>query len=246
MRSLLTALLVACTAPLAGCSHYLLPVSRLETPEVPGPGRLGRAEAAVRLGTDLMSTPSLSHPSAESGDSPEARLSSALVPGADFSIGLAERWEAGVRLQPQAPLEFRGKYQLSGPPESRAARGDFSAAAVAGLGLLLGSQGAASTSYLLVEGALPLGYRLSARDLLLLTPFFSSASLSGAALPTLSPSGVSGQVTGGGGTQLGVGAGYQRTWEALTLRGELSWFQGSLGDSRFGGISAGASLGLNL
>jgi hypothetical protein len=235
----------------SGCAHYNLPVSRLETPEVPGEGRTGRISASMRLSTDLLAESSLTQPDPESGEAAEARLSGAgITPSLEAERGFGPRWEAGLRLQPQAPLQIRGKYQFSGHSETDAGPGDLAAAAVAAVGFLLGQEGSRSTTYTLLELALPVGYRLSKRHLALFTPFFSSASLSGVTLPPVpSASGTTpAAVTGGGGsaTQYGAGLGWQMTVEALFVRGELDWYRGALGETSFGGLALGAALGLNL
>jgi hypothetical protein len=141
-----------------------------------------------------------------------------------FSYAAQEKLDVGIRIAPYVPPMVRGKYQLSGEPETRAKAGDFSTAVSAGAGLLSGAD-----SYFLLDGSLLLGYRAWARHLFSAGGSFASAS-----------------VAAGGASQLGGFLGYQYNVEDLVLRSELAYTSGGLGSAKLGGIFLGALIGFKL
>lgn len=229
---------VLCTIALAGtggagCSHYRLPVSRLESPEARGhterfvPASL---EAGFMSGTDLEGRPETR---TDSEGVTTTSMPAAWTPELGFALSLSERTDLGIRFQPFAPLSFRLKYQFSGEPQSRARQGNFSTAVVVAPGILLGhAQSGASASYFLGDLTLIAGYRAWERHLFSLAPYFSTASLSG--------------LTVTGASQYGAALGYQYQIEALMIRAELALASGTVGTASIGGFHFGVQFGLAL
>jgi hypothetical protein len=255
---------------LTGCSHYYLPANRLESPEARGEGSLGRFEVAgAQSGVDLVSNPQLVTPQADpqtgAQDPSYLQMQNAI---GNFLVGfnraLSDRIDLGVRFSPYAPVEARFKYQLTGLPETKADRGNFSMAALAGAGFTLGSggTGGSSVTFFSGEAALLAGYRVWSRHLFSLGPFFSFGSLSGTGPSGVSnggggsgsgsgssslPSGITAPAaTGNSASEYGGALGYQYTIEQLFLRAEVAYVLGSVGSAKISGIDPAVLIGLAL
>lgn len=255
LQMLLGCLLVSAAAPgLTGCAHHYLPATMLESPEVRGDGTLGRVEAlGLQSGPDLNATPLRVQTDDTGASPPTYQLQSTyLNPSLGFVKSFSDRWDIGLRMQAYAPLTFRAKYQLSGASESKADRGNIPISVAFGGGLLMGG-GEPSTSYFAGQFMLTGGYRLNAKHLFSLAPFFTFGSITAATLATptsttaAAASGTAAASTSASASLYGLGLGYQYTLEALFLRGEISYLLGgSFGESKISGIYMGTMLGLNL
>lgn len=254
-RALLTARLGAGLTLLTlapGCAHYYMPVNRLESPEAIGKTprastdpdqpaikrRSGRLELlGIQSGTDLIEEEVEQSPDPETGETPDPLLQSTWInPVFGFAPALTDNIDLTIRIQPSAPLLGRIKYQLSGEPEIRADRGNFSTALSGGAGFLLGrSNGETATMYQL-DAAFLLGYRLGARHLISAHPFVGLAGLS-----RKTTAGNSGSLV-----QYGGGFGYQYQVESLYTRVELSYALGSYSEAAIKGIYGAALLGFFL
>ena len=227
-----------------GCSHYILPVNHLETPEVRGEGKIGRLEGpGIFMGNDLSKSPVMSKADATKGETAVPLVRSGFNTGIGFVKAWSDKIDIGVRFQPQAPFALRFKYQLTGHPEIQSKKGDFSTAVAFAPGFLMAPN---SVSFFSYDMSYIAGYRLGDHHLISLSPFFTSATLSGVR------QNVAGSTGGGPGpdsitaNQYGVGLGYQYTVEDLFLRPEIAYAKGSVVDSQVGGFYLGALLGLQL
>lgn len=222
-----------------GCSHYALPINRLESPESLGAHASGQLELlGLRSGANLTDPPTQDAPDATTGAVADPRLGTSLLsPSLGAWGGISERFDVGIRLGPKAPLLLRGRWQFTGEPASRAAAGNFSFAAIGGFGLYRGSvAGQSGTS---LDAGLIAGYRLADQHLLFGGPFFGMASVGGV---TRAQASGTGTVTGPGvsGSAFGAGVGYEYWLQSfLPLRVELAYASGSSGEAKLGGISLG-------
>lgn len=238
---------------LVGCAHYTLPVSHLETPESRGLGRMGRWELiGILSGTDLNAQPTRYQAAKnwmnpdESPSTPPVRPQQSFANYAmGFMLPIAEKIDVGIRFQPYAPLLIRGKFQWMGQSEAKAETNQFAVAVSAMTGVMLGKgSNNASFSYFIMDGALPLGYRMSDKHLVSLTPYLTMVSISNmpVALATLQNANTySASVT-----QYGWALGYQYTLESLMVRMELAFNYGILLDTSIQNLYYGALVGLQL
>lgn len=216
----------------------MLPASHLETPEVRGKGAVGRVELiGLMAGSDLVATPDTA---TQSDGSTTATVQKNTNGAFGFVLALSDKFDAGIRLQPQTPMMMRLKYQISGVPEAQAKQGDFSTAVSASPGLLFGGNGTTPVTYFLGDLSFLMGYRIRAEDLISLSPFFSFANLSGL---SQNAAGTTGAISP---NQLGLNFGYQHQIHDLFIRTELSYAKGSVGGSKISGLFLGAMVGLGL
>lgn len=257
---LITLGLITATAG-SGCATYMLPASHLETPEARGKPNSGRVELfAIQMGTDLLGDAEYVtfEPDEETkvADPPVYRTGQALAGAFGFVMGLDEKIDVGVRIPAQAPLALRFKYQLSGKPETEAAKGNFSTAIAASPGILLGENEGRTTTFFSGDIAFIAGYRVRDRHLLILTPFFNFGSISGVpttvaqsteTTPTTTTGGANASTGPGASasaTQYGGALGYQYDIDALIFRTEVAYALGKVGTPEINGVFVGALLGM--
>jgi hypothetical protein len=242
------ALLGALSGTFSGCAHYQIPVSHLETPESRGIGGIGRIELPGFFhGNDLIETPSLSTPDPDSTESPTPQVQKSFMSSFGFVWGVSDRWDLGIRMTPQAPLTFRFKYQLQGSPQTQTKPGEFSTALSFSPGALWGSLNGQSSSYVSGDLALITGYRWTEASLLIFSPFFSTAQLSGIPLSATTTDSTLAETRGSASvTQFGASLGWQHTLDQLFIRLECTYAKGSLGESRISGLYFGSLLGFDL
>ena len=233
---------------LTACSHYQLPVNHLDTPESRGQGQIGRFELlGLSMSNDLSASPSQGSPPAGSTTLPAPKLQVGITPSLGALIGLTDQVDVGVRLEPQAPLSFRFKYQFMGNPETKAAPQDISMAISLAPGILIGSYNGQSTTYFSGDFALLMGYRINNRNLFLITPFLTFGALSGIPLDaTVAPGTLNPGVGSGSVLQYGGAVGYQYSLESIFFRGEVAYDLGTFGSSQISGVFAGALFGFTL
>jgi len=236
---------VAWTLLGTGCAHYYVPSNHLESPEARGAATsegkptIGRLEGVLlHQGIDINAEPVQPAAAPGSAVTPAKEMQKAPINLAfGFSKSFGESWDVGVRIYPYAPMLLRAKYQFLGPSEIRASVNDFSASVAVAGGILLGS----GVVFSLVDAAMPLGYRVEQNHLLVLTPFLSSASVSGMSVPA-----AGGGATSGAVSQYGVALGYQYHYLGMILRAEASMNGGSCGASVISGWYFGGMAGLAL
>jgi hypothetical protein len=241
--------LSSCLLLITSCAHYYLPVSHLETPEARGTGKIGRVELiGILAQNDLTTKPTLSTPDTPDPDDPNADPPDPAVPEVQksymgafgFGIPYSDKLDLAIRLQPQSPLTLRAKYQLSGDPETKAAKENLSTAVSFATGILIGTSDGSSTSFYTADLAFISGYRVLDHTLVSLSPFLTFAQLSS---PGQNAADTPGSASA---TQYGICLGYQHQWEDLMLRSEITYAKGSVGESQIGDLFFGALLGLGL
>ncbi|MGK5088277.1 hypothetical protein WDW86_12025, partial [Bdellovibrionota bacterium FG-2] len=194
--------------------------------------------------TDSPDPPTTENPNPAQPTTPKPRLQNSYTnPYFGFYIPITDRIDAGVRLAPFSPNQARIKVQLAGVPQEKAAKGDFSAALVGGVGLLLGntvqsSSQIQSTTLLTLSGAMLGGYRLWNHHLFSGGPSARYATLSGIS------------AISGSGSIFGAHLLYQYDAESLIFRLEATGFTGSYvrqsSELDLKGIVGGISLGFRL
>ncbi len=233
----------------AGCATYSLPAVRLESPEATG--RIHQAELeplALVSGTDLVSSPVWSQADPEAGTPSEPFAQGTLKPAVGGVFGITERLDVGLRISPQTPPLLRAKYQLSGAPETELRRGNIPVSLAVAAGFLSGQMDGRSTSFVVFDLALPVGYRLNEFHIFYLSPFFGIGSASGLtqsaaqSTPAAAPAGgVSASAS-----QYGAGLGYQFDLKYLDVRAELAYAMGSIEATKIQGLNFGLLFGFEL
>ncbi len=245
MRFTLALLLTALGT--SGCAHYSIPVGELESPEALGKGQTASMDLVGMLGGPDLIALSV-QPAKDASDpqatTPKPRLQNNYTnPYFGFYVPVSDRIDIGVRLAPFSPNQARIKVQLAGAPQEQAMRGNFSAAFVAGAGLLLGNvvqstSQTESTTLLTFSGAFLGGYRLWDHHLFSGGPSARYATLSG-------PSSIAGS-----GTVFGGHLQYQYDAESLLFKLEATGFTGGYtrqnSELDLKGIVGGISLGFRL
>ncbi len=216
-----------------GCASALpMPASRFDSPEARGRFGPSRLEAsALQSGHAVQIQPDGS-----------ARLQSAPVHFmTGFGVGLNERFDAGLRVHPSGPLLLRGKFQVAGEPELRAQSGNLSAAITASAGIALASAGTPAaplaSSYLMFDGGLIVGYRVSRVVLPYGQGFFGTFPFSGS---------IQGSSFSGSASQLGFGLGARLLWDDLWIHLEVNRASASAGTDERAQYLPGVAVGLML
>ncbi len=226
-----------------GCATYL-PQLHLESPEATGSEKVGRAElAGTQGGFNLAGAAEIHTPSADADGNVGADVPYLQTSWANYFIGfvkgLGDSWDLGLRIQPNAPLLIRVKYQFLGEPESRAQQWNFSLSGLVSPGFTMGpGAGASPMLFFSVDAAVLAGIRFNDNHLLWLAPHFTFASVSGLATTAAAATGT---VLGYGG-----GIGYQLTILGFFGRAEFVWSWGSAGPSQASTPTLGAVLGLRI
>lgn len=158
---------------LTGCAITLnVPVNRFESPESSGSGQIfleggiQGASKAIIVSNTTASPPDVNSPAFE-------RTSAGTV---GVGVGILERVDLSVRGQVNTPSLLKAKLQLLGSSSSRAARGTFSLAVSAGIGMGNKSQqdadvftpvtAVSDVDFITYDAAVIAGYRLSPSVLL--------------------------------------------------------------------------------
>lgn len=211
-----------CLAGLASCSHYYVPATHLASSEIGGERRVLEIQP-IRLQGGTRFT-----------QAQKVAEKTFLQFGAQTFFPVTPKIEAGLQIQPYAPLMVLGKTQVIGRTDSDPIAENFvdkiSVSLQGGPGFLLGSGGVNVFAFDLCT---PTGFRLGEKNLVMLVPFFNTASLNGS-------------VSQGSISQYGIGLAHQLESESILLRTEIMNVNGSNENSEISGYLLGIGLGLKL
>jgi hypothetical protein len=236
---------------LTACAHqYNLPANRFDGPESLGrPGAMQAEVAGFQTGNQLTINPSLTDSSQPSSTLDNFQINYML----GFAVGVTDKIDAGIRLQPNGPLLFRGKIQLLGKPEPQSRPGDISATIVLTSGITLVSETDRSGSgtsldlsarYTTYSGHMILGGRLTPKLLLYVGGGFTGYGYSGSLQEA--NGGPKSSDFSGGASQPGFFVGFRTSAEAVFFGAELTKTFVTAGSEEATGYYPGVVLGLKL